>query len=141
MNRAELVREWYEIASTDLLTAKHLFATMHPKPLEIICYHCQQSAEKALKSFLVDREIEPPRIHDLERLCAMCAEHDCSFIPIQEACRELTAYAASARYPSHVEIEEQDAVSALKEAERIYTFCSDLIPTLRPSDQEPKLSL
>jgi len=141
MNSAELVKEWFEIASTDLRTAKHLFETMRPKPLEIICYHCQQAAEKVLKCFLVDREIEPPRTHDLERLCLMCAEHDSSFIPIQEACRELTAYAASARYPSHVEIEEQDAISALKEAEQIYTFCSDLIPTLRLNEHGPKLSL
>jgi len=141
MNRAELVREWFEIASTDLRTAKHLFETMHPKPLEIICYHCQQAAEKALKGFLVDQEVEPPRIHDLSSLCLMCAEYNSSFIPIKEVCRELTAYAASTRYPSHVEIEEQDAISALKEAEQIYTFCSDLIPTMHPTEQGPKLSM
>lgn len=92
-----------------------------------------------LKAFLVDREIEPPRIHDVERLCLICAEHNQSFIPIQESCRELTAYAAPARYPSHVEIEEQDAVFALKEAERIYTFCFDLLPTLRTAEQGPEL--
>lgn len=140
MNRAELVKEWFEIALVDLRTARHLFETMCPQPLEIVCYHCQQAVEKVLKAFLVDREIEPPRIHDLERLCLMCVEHDQSFVPIQESCRELTAYAVSARYPSHVEIEEQDAVFALKEAERIYTFCSDLIPALRPTEKGPTLS-
>ncbi len=29
---------------------------MNPKPLEIICFHCQQSAEKDLKVFLVKDE-------------------------------------------------------------------------------------
>lgn len=31
----------------DLEAAKFL-TNMHPQPLEIICYHCQQSAEKIL---------------------------------------------------------------------------------------------
>ena len=41
------VREWYEMEAADLGVAKHLDATYCPKPLEIICYHCQQAAEKA----------------------------------------------------------------------------------------------
>ena len=43
------VREWYEMAAADLGGAKHLDATYYPKPLELICYHCQQAAEKAIK--------------------------------------------------------------------------------------------
>ena len=42
-------REWYNMAAMDLGVAGHLDATYHPKPLEIICYHCQQAAEKAIK--------------------------------------------------------------------------------------------
>ena len=128
MSKTQLVKAWFEIAATDLSTARHLFNSMHPKPLEIICYHCQQAAEKALKGFLLDREIEPPRTHELERLCAMCLEYDDAFIPIQVACQELTAYASSARYPGHAEIEEQDAIFSLKEADRIYTICVSLVP-------------
>jgi hypothetical protein len=30
------------MAAADLGVAKHLDATYYPKPLEIICYHCQQ---------------------------------------------------------------------------------------------------
>jgi HEPN domain-containing protein len=26
---------------------------MHPTPVEVICYHCQQSAEKYLKGYIV----------------------------------------------------------------------------------------
>lgn len=139
MSRVELVSEWFEIASTDLNTAKHLFETMRPRPLEIICYHCQQAAEKALKGFLIDQEAEPPRIHDLGKLCALCAEYDPDFTLLLDACQELTDYATAARYPSRVEIEEQDAVSALDHAEKIYTFSFDLIPALRP-EQGPTLS-
>ncbi|MDR1205212.1 MAG: HEPN domain-containing protein [Peptococcaceae bacterium] len=137
MNKTDLAREWFEIAETDLHTAAYLFENMHPRPLEIICYHCQQSVEKALKGFLINNETEPPKIHDLEKLCQMCAKFNLSFETIRETCRKLTDYAASTRYPSLVEIEKVDAVFALREAERVYTFCADLIPELRLSDQEP----
>ena len=40
---------WLEFAKTDLGVAKHLNSQYHPKPLEIICYHRQLSAEKAIK--------------------------------------------------------------------------------------------
>lgn len=44
------IKEWYDMAAMDLGVAKHLDTTYHPKPLEIICYHCQQSAEKVIKA-------------------------------------------------------------------------------------------
>lgn len=47
------VKEWYEMAAIDLGVAKHLDATSYPKPLEIVCYHCQQSAEKAIKTLIM----------------------------------------------------------------------------------------
>ncbi|WP_282433370.1 HEPN domain-containing protein [Desulfosporosinus sp. FKA] len=38
-------------AETGLQSALFLL-NMHPAPLEIICYHCQQSAEKYLKGYI-----------------------------------------------------------------------------------------
>jgi HEPN domain-containing protein len=43
------VKEWYDLAKMDLGAAKHLEAAYYPKPLEIICFHCQQAAKKELK--------------------------------------------------------------------------------------------
>jgi len=68
----DLVKEWYRFAMMDFSAATHLNNTMCPKPLEIICYHCQQSAEKFLKGFLISNSIEPPKTHDLQELCEMC---------------------------------------------------------------------
>jgi hypothetical protein len=45
-----VVTEWLKFSDTDFLTAKYLFENMQPAPLEIICSHRQQSAEKALKA-------------------------------------------------------------------------------------------
>ena len=130
MSVTDLVKEWFEIALSDLQVATFLFDKMHPKPLEIVCYHCQQAVEKVLKGFLTDQGIEPPYIHDPEELRLMCVEYDCSFETIQKACLKLRGYAASTRYPNRPEIEEMDAAFALEEADKIYVFCADLIPAL-----------
>ena len=37
--------EWLDFAYMDLSAAEHLL-TMRPLPVEIICYHCEQAAEK-----------------------------------------------------------------------------------------------
>lgn len=44
----EITREWLNFAEMDINSANYLL-TMRPTPIEIICYHCQQCAEKALK--------------------------------------------------------------------------------------------
>ena len=130
MSEMEIVREWFEIALTDIKAADHLYKTMHPRPLEIICYHCQQAAEKSLKGFITSKMIEPPFTHDLEKLRLMCEEHNTLFDTIQVACLQLTGYSAATRYPNSPEIVSTDAELALKEAKKIYTFCSGLIPSL-----------
>ncbi|MFO7889725.1 MAG: HEPN domain-containing protein [bacterium] len=51
MDSFDIAKEWFDIAQSDLLSAKYL-QNMKPLPVEIICYHCQQSSEKLLKGFL-----------------------------------------------------------------------------------------
>ena len=60
-------KEWLTYAEADLGVAKHLFRTYYPKPLAIICYHCQQAGEKAIKALYLAKEIPGgiPRKHDL----------------------------------------------------------------------------
>ena len=52
MTEYDIVTEWLQIAYDDYDSAKYLFDRPSRKPLEIICYHCQQSVEKSLKAFL-----------------------------------------------------------------------------------------
>lgn len=35
------VLDWERFAEMDYITANHLDKTLYPKPMEIICYHCQ----------------------------------------------------------------------------------------------------
>ena len=52
MNNEQASKEWLDLASMDFQCAEFLIQ-MCPMPLEIICYHCEQAAEKMLKGFLV----------------------------------------------------------------------------------------
>lgn len=64
------VKQWLDYAAQDLGVARHLFENYHPKPLEIVCYHCQQSAEKAIKAVIVSLHWPTgiPKSHDLSFL-------------------------------------------------------------------------
>ena len=119
MSGKELSREWLEMAKMDLNSAEFLLG-MHPVPVEIICYHCEQSAEKLLKGVLVHFEIEPPKTHDLIQLCKLCCTVDPKFEQLSDACVELTPYGVQVRYPSNLELDETDMDCALKECRRIH---------------------
>jgi HEPN domain-containing protein len=64
---------WFEFADMDLYAATVL-SKSYPLPIEIVCFHCQQAAEKYLKAFLTANGIMPPKIHELPLLCSKCME-------------------------------------------------------------------
>lgn len=113
--------EWLEFAHMDLRAAEYLL-TMHPLPVEIICYHCEQAAEKFLKAVLVQFDREPPKTHDLIQLCKLCGEIDAQFEQVADACIELTPYGVQVRYPSNLELDETDVACALKECRIVQDF-------------------
>ena len=139
MNKADLVKQWFSIAADDLRSAAFLFGNLYPKPIDIICYHCQQTVEKALKGYLIDQDMEPPYTHDLNDLLILCKGYDSSYDTLEEICQKLTNFATATRYPSPIEILEADALYALEKAENAFAFCVALVPALhleRPNEQE-----
>jgi len=114
-----IVLEWFRFADTDLTAAEYL-CSLYPQPIEIICYHCQQAAEKYLKGYLIYKGVlEPPKIHNLDVLCDMCEVYDISFDAIQKYCETLTLYGVQPRYPHEVLIEESDMHKAIEYAKQI----------------------
>lgn len=122
----ELAREWLNYARNDLRVAKHL-TTMEPPPCETICFHCQQTAEKALKGFLVFNSQEPPRTHDLELLRQICGAMGPDFSAYEDACKQLTAYAVVVRYPNELQVQLEDAEMAIKNAASILASIESVI--------------
>ncbi|QNO15339.1 HEPN domain-containing protein [Alkalicella caledoniensis] len=45
MDNLTSAKEWLRLAKMDLMSAEYLLKK-NPVPIEVICYHCQQSAEK-----------------------------------------------------------------------------------------------
>ena len=127
MDKIEETNEWLKFSNMDLMTAKHLHDTMRPQPLEIICYHCQQSAEKVLKAFLVYHGVTPPRTHDSNDLKNMCQNIDDDFDEITIACGRLTDYGVQPRYPMGDEITDGDTALALQDSEKISEFVKEKI--------------
>lgn len=117
------------MAEMDLASAEHLL-NMHPTPTEVVCYHCQQSAEKYLKSYLVLHGENPPRTHDLDELCKLCSETHDGFGKIADQCSDLTAYGVQTRYPMGLTLDERDMSQALNSARQIRDFILALAPEL-----------
>jgi HEPN domain-containing protein len=122
MDKTEEFQPWLDIAAQDLDTAIYLEANMHPSPDEIICFLCQQSAEKHLKAFLVINNIEPPRIHDLIKLLSSCNDINSSFSELRIKCVVLNQYGVMPRYPNELQITEADVRVALQYARDIKDF-------------------
>jgi len=128
MDKQSELRQWIEIANNDLTAAQYLAKNMHPVSLEIICFHCQQAAEKYLKWVLVLHDIDPPKVHDLEELEKLCENIAPQFETIYEKCAVLTEYAVHTRYPDERRLEEQDMNRALEYALLIKEFVCGQFP-------------
>ncbi|QNB47734.1 HEPN domain-containing protein [Thermanaerosceptrum fracticalcis] len=133
MDSRTRAQEWQRLAEMDLSSAEYLLK-MHPVPVEIICYHCQQSAEKYLKGYLVLHGINPPKIHDLDELCKLCMKWSDTFKDIADQCSDLTAYGVQPRYPMEMMLEEQDMWQALNSAKTIRDFILTLAPEMVPEE-------
>ena len=124
----ETLRRWVEKAEHDLLTAETMVALTQP-PLEIVCFHCQQCAEKYLKAFLVSQELDLPKTHDLRRLVDLCAERNADFREMDEPALGLAGYAVAVRYGEDWrDIALGEAREALRDAGAIREFVRPRLP-------------
>ena len=121
----DLVAEWIKFSDLDLSAAEHLYKTMRPQPLEIICYHCQQSAEKALKAYWIFSGEKPPKTHDLKQLLEFCESNDNEFTTISIACIRLTDYGIQPRYPLEMEVTDGNTFLALQDSKKINEFVKE----------------
>jgi HEPN domain-containing protein len=132
----KFVLAWIGKADNDFLSAQYLAKNLHPAPIEVICFHCQQAAEKYLKCFLVYNDQEPPKIHDLVELAKLCGKSNADFLQLIQKCEFLTPFAANTRYPGVVDPENDDMVKALAVAQDIIEFVKSKMTELFRPEQE-----
>jgi HEPN domain-containing protein len=95
----EISEEWVLKAEDDYRSAEALLYVVEPPIVETACFHCQQCAEKYVKAFLEEYEIDFPRNHNLMQLLDLCVRLDESFETIRRALQSLEHYAVTVRYP------------------------------------------
>jgi len=127
MDEQEYSLEWLTFAEMDLGSAEHLL-TYFPLPLEIICFHCQQSVEKCLKGILVLQKTIPPKTHNLEELYILCEPFVSNIENIKIKCNILNKYSVMPRYPREIMITEMDVREALACAKDVLNFLKPLFP-------------
>lgn len=116
------VKDWLIKASGNLKAAKKLIKD-DDETLDLAAYATQQSAEKALKAYLIFKQQPVTKTHDLERLLALCIAHDATFACLRESAEFLSPYATYTRYPDdRFYIDRDEANQAIKHSEMILGF-------------------
>jgi len=138
MSDKTIIEEWFKYSFSDLFTAYHMFYDVYPKEIEIVCYHSQQCAEKALKGYLISKDTEPPHSHNLVELCQLCMQYDNSFSGILDDCSDLTPYGVVVRYPNELAVDEAIAEIAFNKAKKVYEHCVSQIPLLQKHELPTK---
>jgi HEPN domain-containing protein len=112
--------KWLRIAREDLLAAKGLLKL---ELFSAVAYHCQQSAEKSLKAYLVFKKYPVIKTHDLIKLLELCMTFDLDFRNKFDAADYINPFSSKFRYPTEFDIPDfAEAQFAIKHAQSIMTF-------------------
>ena len=90
------VKDWILLADNDLYATEIIMKDECPLT-SIVAFHCQQSIEKYLKAYLIEKDITLVKTHDLIRLNDMIKEindlgiDENKLIPINEEKRQKKA--------------------------------------------------
>ncbi len=112
---------WLDYADADMSTAEFLYEKQWPRQLEIICYHCQQAGEKAVKALYLASGVSGgiPKKHDLWFLLEQIKGRVDVPESILDAAEELDPYAIIIRYPSENRVDDFLTKKALEQARQM----------------------
>ncbi|MCE5200221.1 MAG: HEPN domain-containing protein [Armatimonadota bacterium] len=124
--RAGSTQDWLRHAKSDLALAQQPLA---PEVLyEALCFHAQQTAEKALKAVLVHNGGDFPLTHSIARLITVIQEQSIEWPKELDDAASLTQYAVQLRYPgSHAEATEADYREAVEIAAKILAWAEERV--------------
>jgi HEPN domain-containing protein len=129
----QVVIEWFKKADEDLEFAA---SVINESPFFAqICFHFHQAAEKHLKSFIIARDLEFKKIHDLPVLLKLCLTSQPGLQEIMDDCKFLNRFYIDTRYPVHwpSNYKKEEALNAKKAAENIRSKIVSVLKTHIPS--------
>ncbi len=115
----QLVDEWIIKAEHDLGMAELAIANK-PEYKDLICFHCQQCAEKYLKAYLVLLKIDFKKSHSLIYLLDLLAVHENVPDSLYATAEILEDFGVEVRYPGDWnQLDEADIQEAYQAALRL----------------------
>jgi HEPN domain-containing protein len=120
---AQLLRK----ASNDLAAAK--IGLEHGAPLDTVCFHVQQAAEKMLKAALAAKDVDYPFTHELRELLELAAAHYPALEDFSATIPEYTEFAVRMRYDDLPWVTREEAEAALAEVQRLKQAMATLLPS------------
>jgi HEPN domain-containing protein len=118
-------REWVRKAENDFQVAVRIAAANEPLH-DQVCFHCQQSAEKYLKSLLEELGLSIEKTHDLDKLMNDLCSHQPSLRKLRRGLVFLTNFAVTVRYPGD-DATKRQAAAALRWAGKVRDACRPLL--------------
>ena len=124
------VNKWIRFAQMDFDSASTLTKTRFRPPIEVVCYLCQQTAEKILKAYTIAKKNSRTKTHVLDDLLDECIPYSADFNNLRNNCAKLMPYIALAHYPVDIELAEHHMRQAIKDAQIILEFTKSKLQEL-----------
>jgi HEPN domain-containing protein len=112
-----LTARWVRKAEADEEGARRLARARPPLP-DLVCFHCQQTAEKYLKALAQEWGLAVPRTHNLDELLNLLLPQEATLLRLRRGLVALSRYAVDYRYPG-ARATARQAQSALRWAARV----------------------
>lgn len=121
-------QDWLIKADRDLALIRDILHKSASYP-DLICYHCQQAAEKYLKALLLHHGQSVKRTHDLEELLDLIVPFEKSIdADIYNKALIIKNYAIHTRYPTpFADPSEADVLEAVASAEFFRRFAVGIL--------------
>lgn len=121
MPLSNYTKQWFAKGDEDLAVVWALLEKgISPS---LICFHCEQAAEKYLKGFLASHEKNLRKTHSLQALVSLCTELDPSFQELSEDALALDDFYIDTRYPdTALDLSLEQAKNSAALAEKFKDF-------------------
>ena len=98
--KKDFIREWIYEGNNDLGLAKFVIDNDGPY-YDLVCFHCQQAAEKYLKAYIIYLRLYYKKIHNISYLLNVIKRRKEVPDILFKKAKFLEEYAIDSRYPDH----------------------------------------
>jgi HEPN domain-containing protein len=129
MDSAEYIKKWLLKADNDLKVAENEMRLSPEETVtDAVCFHSQQAVEKFLKAYLITKNVEFGKTHNLEFLLELCVKEDKEFAEIEVG--NLTFYSVEVRYPDEFYIPSlNESKECIEIARKVKRFVLEKLQT------------